>query len=143
MHTKYLVTAVACLSVLASGCATHEHKLSSSSANNIVVGKVIHGNPSLADQLIVETSGKRFEGELAIKKHLNWESVRKAYGSDSTHWQKIRSGQDKDHHTSVGTADIKSPDGEVMQCKLIWARSDRPEGECVDKTGKSLELRFE
>ena len=143
MQTKYLYTALTTLALLITGCASHEHKIIPAGSSNVVAGKMLHGGTSSPDQLIVEVAGKRFEGDLGIKKYVDWESVRKAYGSDSEHWHRITSSLDKDHHTSVGNAEIKSADGEVMQCKLIWSRSSRAEGECIDQAGKSLELRFE
>jgi hypothetical protein len=143
MQTKYLYTALTTLTLLITGCASHEHRINPTGASNVVSGKMLHGGTRSSDQLIVEMAGKRFEGNLYIKKYVDWENVRKAYGSDSEHWHKITSGLDKDHHTSVGRAEIRSADGEVMQCKLMWTRSDRPEGECIDQAGKSLELRFE
>ncbi len=137
VHLAVLLTAT-----LATGCATHEHKITNSDSANAISATLIHGNPSLPDQLVVEAGGKRYEGELTIKKHVEWSKVRKAYGSDSTHWQKIRSGQDKDHHTSVGTAEVKSGDGETMQCTLVWTRTDRPEGECLSQNGAPTPLHF-
>ena len=143
MQTKYLYIALTTLTLLITGCASHEHKINPAGSSNVVSGKMLHEGSSSPDQLIVEMAGKSFEGNLDIKKHVDWENVRKAYGSNSEHWHRITSGLEKDHHTSVGSAEIKSADGEVMQCKIIWTRSDRPEGECIDQAGKSLELRFE
>lgn len=143
MQIKYIYTALTMLTLLITSCASHEHKTSSAGLNNVVSAKMLHGGTSSPDQLIVEMAGKRFEGKLDIKKYVDWENVRKAYGSDSKHWQRITSSLDKDHHTSVGRAEIKSANGETMQCKLMWTRSDSPEGECIDQAGKSLELRFE
>lgn len=143
MNTKYLHVALATLATLMTGCAGHEHKIISTNATNTVAGKMIHLNSNAPDLLIVEVAGKRFEGNLAIKKYVDWENIRKSYGSDSEHQHKISSSLDKDHHISVGRADIKSADGESMQCKLMWSKSDKPEGECINQIGKSLALRFE
>jgi hypothetical protein len=143
MRTKYLCIAFIMPILLITGCASHEHKMSQPHPTNMVTGKMVHGNSSLPDQLIVEMAGKHFEGNLEIKKYVDWKNVRKTYGSDTKHWHKITSGLDKDHHISVGRAEIKSSDGDAMQCKAIWSRSDRPEGKCINQAGKSLDLSFE
>jgi hypothetical protein len=137
VHLAVLLTVT-----LATGCATHEHKINNSDSANAVSATLIHGNPSLPDRLVVEAGVKRYEGELTVKKHLEWSKVRKTYGLDSKHWQKISSGLDKDHHTSVGIAEAKSSDGETMQCRLVWTRTDHPEGECVSQNGTPIPLHF-
>jgi hypothetical protein len=143
MRAKYLYIGFTALSVLITGCASHEHKLSQPNSSNMVTGKMVHGNPNSPDQLILEMAGKRFEGNLDIKKYVDWKNVRKAYGSDSDHWHRITAGLDKDHHISVGSSEIKSADGEAMLCKILWSRNYRPKGECFDQAGKPLTLHFE
>lgn len=132
------------VALLATGCATHEHKLNPlNDSEHAVAGRLEHGNIGSPDRLVLESKGKRFEGELDVKSHLNWQGIRKAYGSDSKHWNRIKSGLDKDHQIYVGTGAIKSADGDVMQCRLIWTRSDRPYGECADIAGSRHPLNFE
>lgn len=143
MQTNCLYTALTTLTLIITGCASHEHRINPTGSSDVVSANMFHGGTSSPDKLIVNMAGKRFEGNLEIKKYVDWQTVRKAYGSDSEHWHKITSSLDKDHHTSIGRAEIKSAGGETMQCKLIWARSHKPEGECIVQTGQSLELRFE
>ncbi len=143
MRVKYIHMVFTILTLLITGCAGHTHKLSQSNSTDMVTGKIVHGHPSSPDQLIVEIAEKRFEGNLDIKKYVDWKNVRKTYGYDSDHWHRITSGLDKDHHISLGSSEIKSADGEAMQCKLLWSRNYRPEGECINQAGKSLALRFE
>lgn len=131
------------IGIALTGCAAHQHRLDTSAdPDHLVSGHMEHRGLNSPDRLVVEMVGKRYEGELTVKQHVEWSKVRKAYGNDSKHWQRITSGQDKDHHTSVGTAEIKAADGDAMQCRLVWSRSDRPEGECVDQTGDVHPIDF-
>lgn len=142
IYSKQIYSFLTIVSLLTAGCASHEHKFSATDSAKMVSGILIHGGVASQDRLSIEISGKQFEGELSIKKQLNWEKIHRIYGSDSRHWARISSGLDKDHDVSVGTANVTSTDGEMMECILVWTNSDRPGGECINRAGESLSLQL-
>lgn len=139
--TRFLYLSL--MGIVLTGCAAHQHRLDvSADPEHLVSGHMEHMGLDSPDLLVVETVGKRYEGELSVKQQLDRSKVRKAYGSDSKHWQRITSGLDRDHHTSVGTAEIKADDGDSMKCRLAWSRADKPAGECVDLAGEVHPIVF-
>lgn len=124
------------------GCAGHSHYLTSESDPHIVRGQFTHESGT---HLVIETASKRYEaGNFAIRTTMNREELRKHYQNSSPkHWERIKSGMDRDHLVYFSEPVLKSQDGDELKCKFSWRSGQAPSGSCFDKSRKEYAVVFD
>jgi hypothetical protein len=142
---KTLSTMAACAAVLVlSACGAHVHSLMPEESDPALgVGWFSHEGPE-PPEMDIEFEGKRFEARgFAIEKTQNLKELRRRYGTNRRHWDRIFSGQDTDHLTRSAEADLRAADGAQMRCAVAWRGALTPAGTCFTADGTRLPVRFE
>ncbi len=143
MRTRIAVSA--CLAVFAlAGCAGHTHSLTrEDSDRGLTVGTFRHEGPEGAS-MALEFRGTRFEARgFAIERNQNLAELKRRYGIDRRHWDRIFSGMDTDHYVYSAEPELLAGNGARLRCSAVWRSGGSPAGECVTTDGLHVNFRFE
>ena len=142
---KIRIAVLACLAVLAlAGCIAHTHSLiQGESDREITVGTFRHEGPE-GSMMVLEFRGIRFEARgFAIERNQNLAELKRRYGIDRKHWDRIFSGMDTDHYVYAAQPELHAGNGVTLRCSAIWRSGGSPAGECVTTDGLHVNFRFE
>ncbi len=142
---KIRIAVLACLAVLAlAGCIGHTHSLiQGESDREITVGTFRHEGPE-GSMMVLEFRGIRFEARgFAIERNQNLAELKRRYGIDRKHWDRIFSGMDTDHYVYAAQPELHAGNGATLRCSAIWRSGGSPAGECVTTDGLHVNFRFE
>jgi hypothetical protein len=146
IETKGASTAVsACLATLVlTACAGHTHSLvQEGSDREIAAGTFRHEGPE-GSSMALEFRGTRFEASgFAIERNQNLAELKRSYGIDRKHWDRIASGLDTDHFVYTAKPELVAGSGERLRCSAVWRSGGSPAGECVAPDGVRVNFRFE
>ncbi len=135
----------ACLATLAlAGCIGHTHSLiQGESDREITVGTFRHEGPE-GSMMALEFRGIRFEARgFAIERNQNLAELKRRYGIDRKHWDRIFSGMDTDHYVYAAQPELHAGNGATLRCSAVWRSGGSPAGECVTTDGLHVNFRFE
>lgn len=118
---KYWIPIVAISSALMTACAPHVHTLVPDRAS---AGRLLHASDGTGT-LEVSYSGKSYSGEFTA------ERSRRIHGKHQRHPGRI------------ARPVLVAADGDKLICDVQWPNAGKPAGVCKDKTGASLDVRFE
>jgi hypothetical protein len=142
---KIRIAVLACLAVLAlAGCIGHTHSLiQGESDREITVGTFRHEGPE-GSMMVLEFRGTRFEAHgFAIERNQNLADLKRRYGIDRKHWDRIFSGMDTDHYVYSAQPELRSSNGTTLRCSAVWRSGGSPAGHCVTAEGTHVNFRFE
>ena len=143
MKTRFSVSV--CLAALAlAGCVGHTHSLiQGESDREITVGTFRHEGPE-GSMMVLEFRGTRFEARgFAIERNQNLAELKRRYGIDRKHWDRISSGMDTDHYVYAAEPVLRAGNGASLRCSAAWRAMASPEGHCVTDEGTHINFRFE
>ncbi len=135
----------ACLAILVlTACAGHSHSLvREESDRDITTGMFRHEGPE-GSSMALEFRGIRFEARgFAIERNQNLAELKRRYGIDRKHWDRIFSGMDTDHYVYAAQPELHAGNGATLRCSAIWRSGGSPAGECVTTDGLHVNFRFE
>jgi len=135
----------ACLAILVlTACAGHSHSLvREESDRDITTGMFRHEGPE-GSSMALEFRGIRFEARgFAIERNQNLAELKRRYGIDRKHWDRIFSGMDTDHYVYAAKPELLAGNGATLRCSAIWRSGGSPAGECVTTDGLHVNFRFE
>ena len=135
----------ACLAILVlTACAGHSHSLvREESDRDITTGMFRHEGPE-GSSMALEFRGIRFEARgFAIERNQNLAELKRRYGIDRKHWDRIFSGMDTDHYVYSAEPVLRAGNGASLRCPAVWRASGSPEGHCVTDEGTHINFRFE
>lgn len=135
----------ACLAILVlTACAGHSHSLvREESDREITTGMFRHEGPE-GSSMALEFRGIRFEARgFAIERNQNLAELKRSYGIDRKHWDRIASGLDTDHFVYAAKPELLAGNGATLRCSAIWRSGGSPAGECVTTDGLHVNFRFE
>ena len=118
---KYWIPIVAISSALVTACAPHVHTLVPDGAS---AGRLLHANDG-SGTLEVSYLGKSYSGAFTAER------------SRRIH------GRHQRHPGRIARPVLVAADGAKLICDVQWPNAGRPAGVCKDKTGASLDVRFE
>lgn len=142
---KTRIAVLACLAMIAlAGCGGHTHSLiQGESDREIAVGTFRHEGPE-GSMMALEFRGTRFEARgFAIERNQNLAELKRNYGIDRKHWDRITSGLDTDHFVYTAQPVLRSGSGATLRCYATWRAMGSPEGHCVTDEGTHINFRFE
>lgn len=143
MKTRFAVSV--CLAALAlAGCVGHTHSLiQGESDREITVGTFRHEGPE-GSMMVLEFRGTRFEARgFAIERNQNLAELKRRYGIDRRHWDRIFSGADTDHYAYSAQPVLRAGNGATLRCFAVWRSAGSPAGHCVTSDGVHINFRFE
>lgn len=135
----------ACLAILVlTACAGHSHSLvREESDRDITTGMFRHEGPE-GSSMALEFRGIRFEARgFAIERNQNLAELKRRYGIDRKHWDRIFSGMDTDHYVYSAEPVLRAGNGASLRCSAAWRAMASPEGHCVTDEGTHINFRFE
>ena len=135
----------ACLATVAlAGCAGHTHGLAQDDSDrDLTVGTFRHEGPE-GSMMVLEFRGTRFEARgFAIERNQNLAELKRRYGIDRKHWDRIFSGMDTDHYVYSAEPVLHAENGASLRCSAAWRATASPEGHCVTDKGTQINFRFE
>ena len=135
----------ACLAILVlTACAGHSHSLvREESDRDITTGMFRHEGPE-GSSMALEFRGIRFEARgFAIERNQNLAELKRRYGIDRKHWDRIFSGMETDHYVYAAKPELLAGKGATLRCSAIWRSGGSPAGECVTTDGLHVNFRFE
>ena len=135
----------ACLAILVlTACAGHMHSLvREDSDREITTGLFRHEGPE-GSSMALEFRGTRFEARgFAIERNQNLAELKRRYGIDRKHWDRIFSGMDTDHYVYSAEPVLLAGNGARLRCSAVWRSGGSPAGECVTTDGLHVNFRFE
>lgn len=143
MKTRIAVSACLATFTLA-GCAGHTHSLAQDDSDrDIAVGTFRHEGPE-GSTMVLEFRGTRFEARgFAIERNQSLAELKRRYGIDRKHWDRIFSGMDTDHYVYAAKPELLAGNGATLRCSAIWRSGGSPAGECVTTDGLHVNFRFE
>jgi hypothetical protein len=143
MRTRITVSAYLAAFALA-GCAGHTHNLAQDDSDlDLTVGTFRHEGPE-GSMMALEFRGTRFEARgFAIERNQNLAELKRRYGIDRRHWDRISSGMDTDHYVYSAEPVLRAGNGASLRCPAVWRASGSPEGHCVTDEGTHINFRFE
>jgi hypothetical protein len=142
---KIRIAVLACLAALAlAGCIGHTHSLiQGESDREITVGTFRHDGPE-GSMMVLEFRGKRFEARgFAIERNQNLAELKRHYGIDRKHWDRISSGMDTDHYVYSAEPVLHAENGATLRCPTVWRANGAPAGHCVTAEGTHINFQFE
>ena len=142
---KTRIAVLACLAMIAlAGCGGNTHSLiQGESDREIAVGTFRHEGPE-GSMMALEFRGTRFEARgFAIERNQNLAELKRNYGIDRKHWDRITSGLDTDHFVYTAQPVLRSGSGATLRCYATWRAMGSPEGHCVTDEGTHINFRFE
>jgi hypothetical protein len=125
------------------GCASHGHQLFLSGAEKSAsIGSFTHEGNS-KPTMTMTYKGKEFVStEFEIRSGQNLRELQKQLGGNfSKHYQRVTAGLDRDHLIYRAEPMLKSADGEVIQCALVWSSGRLPAGVCKSSGSGEFEIR--
>lgn len=123
-----------------SGCAGHSHRLVSDNDSDCTTGSFSHGG-SRENTMVLDVAGVMYEGRgFAIKRWQNLSELRKGLGPGK-HYDQIVSGMDTDHVTYSAAPELRSENGDVIQCLFSWKAGREPSGICTKTDGTKILVR--
>ena len=134
-----------CLATLAlTACVGHTHSLVREDSDRaITTGAFRHEGP-VGSSMALEFRGKRFEaGGFAIERNQNLAELKRQYGIDRKHWDRIFSGLDTDHYVYTAQPELHDGNGAKLRCSAVWRAGGSPAGHCVTVEGTHINFRFE
>jgi len=143
MKTRIAVST--CLATLGlAGCVGHTHSLiQEESDREITVGTFRHEGPE-GSMMALEFRGTRFEARgFAIERNQNPAELKRRYGIDRRHWDRIFSGLDTDHYVYTAQPELRSGSSAILRCSAVWRSGGSPAGDCVTVEGAHINFRFE
>ena len=143
MRTRITVSAYLAAFALA-GCAGHTHNLAQDDSDlDLTVGPFRHEGPE-GSMMALEFRGTRFEARgFAIERNQNLAELKRRYGIDRKHWDRIFSGMDTDHYVYSAEPVLRAGNGATLLCYAVWRANRAPEGHCVTDEGTHINFRFE
>ena len=143
MRTRITVSAYLAAFALA-GCAGHTHNLAQDDSDlDLTVGTFRHEGPE-GSMMALEFRGTRFEARgFAIERNQNLAELKRRYGIDRKHWDRISSGMDTDHYVYAAEPVLRAGNGASLRCSAAWRAMASPEGHCVTDEGIHINFRFE
>lgn len=135
----------ACLAILMlTACAGHTHSLiRAESDREITTGMFGHEGPE-GSSMVLEFRGTRFEARgFAIERNQNLAELKRRYGIDRKHWDRIASGLDTDHFVYTAQPELLAGNGATLRCSAVWRSGGSPTGECVTTDELHVKFRFE
>lgn len=139
--TGTLALAISAFAVI--GCSTHTHLLNAAPDSVLIKGgKFAHEGKT---SLVLSSAKKDYEAkDFPVRSWMKWEELRKQYQfSSPKHWERIKSGLDRDHIIYSADPIARSVDGEELRCRLLWASGQSPRGTCTDKAGNDHMIEFD
>jgi hypothetical protein len=130
-------------SLALAGCIGHTHSLiQGESDREITVGTFRHEGPE-GSMMVLEFRGTRFEARgFAIERNQNLAELKRQYGIDRKHWDRISSGMDTDHYVYSAEPVLRA--GMARACVAPpWRANGAPAGHCVTAEGTHINFRFE
>lgn len=128
---------------VAVGCSTHTHLLNATPDSTLIKGgKFTHEGKT---SLTLSSAAKDYEAkEFPVRSGMKWEELRKQYQfSSPKHWDRIKSGLNRDHLIYSAEPVARSADGDELRCQLLWLSGQSPRGTCTDKAGKDHLIEFD
>lgn len=143
MRTRVVVSAWLAVFAL-TGCIGHTHSLiQGESDREITVGTFRHEGPE-GSMMVLEFRGTRFEASgFAIERNQNLAELKRRYGIDRRHWDRIFSGMDTDHYVYSAEPVLRAGNGATLRCPAVWRSGGSPAGHCVTAEGTHVNFRFE
>ncbi len=143
MKTRIAVSACLATFTLA-GCAGHTHSLAQDDSDrDIAVGTFRHEGPE-GSTMVLEFRGTRFEARgFAIERNQSLAELKRRYGIDRKHWDRIFSGMDTDHYVYSAEPVLRAENGATLRCPTVWRSGSAPAGHCVTAEGTHVNFRFE
>lgn len=142
---KAIGAASACLATLVlTACAGHTHSLvREESDREITTGTFRHEGPE-GSFMAMEFRETRFEArDFAIERNQNLAELKRYYGIDRKHWDRIFSGMDTDHYVYSAEPVLRAKNGATLRCPTVWRANGAPAGYCVTAEGTHINFRFE
>jgi len=94
--------------------------------------------------MVLEFRGTRFEARgFAIERNQNLAELKRRYGIDRKHWDRIFSGMDTDHYVYSAEPVLRAENGASLLCPTVWRANGAPAGHCVTTEGTHINFRFE
>ncbi|HZP86839.1 MAG TPA: hypothetical protein VFB54_08450 [Burkholderiales bacterium] len=129
---------VVLLAVTLAGCAAPTHTLVAQRAPEVTSGTFQHEGPSLT----LSYRGKLYEArQFPVSKSQDLDALRRRYGS-GTYFNGIFSGLNRNHYVYSAQPELRSADGDSMQCKLGWRANRTPVGTCITSDQSRIDLAF-
>lgn len=143
MRTRVVVSAWLAVFAL-TGCVGHTHSLIQGERDReITVGTFRHEGPE-GSMMVLEFRGTRFEARgFAIERNQNLAELKRRYGIDRRHWDRIFSGMDTDHYVYSAEPVLRAGNGTTLRCPAVWRSGGSPAGYCVTAEGTHVNFRFE
>lgn len=135
----------ACLATLVlTACVGHSHSLvREESDREITTGMFRHEGPE-GSSMATEFRGTRFEARgFAIERNQNLAELKRRYGINRKHWDRIASGLDTDHVVYAAKPELVAGNGATLRCSAVWRSGGSSAGECVTTDGLHVDFRFE
>lgn len=94
--------------------------------------------------MALEFRGTRFAARgFAIERNQNLAELKRSYGIDRKHWDRIASGLDTDHFVYAAKPELVAGNGATLRCSAVWRSGGSPTGECITADGLHVNFRFE